>query len=328
MSEDVKEMREQEMAVPMAGGTMPKESDEERLTRLAGEINAIKEQTRATVRNATLEIGRRLIQAKAAVPHGSWAYWLKTSVDYSERTAQMLMSTYERFGNTQQKLFGTKMDQEVISQLNRSQMFALLSIKSEDECAEFMEEHRDDLAGMSKRELEKAIKERDEARANLETWRKSNEELSDTAQRVVAEKEKLKEKLRKMTAETKEAKGEMKRLQEEMNERAARIADLEKHLQEAQRADVEASAVVERMPEEAEREIKSLRAKIAALEEKQDRESVSLDFKRHFENMKGEFNAMNEALTSMESDQRERYRAAMKKMMDMMLQIVDCGAMA
>ena len=328
MSEDVKEMREQEMAVPMAGGIMPKESDEERLTRLAGEINAIKEQTRATVQNATLEIGRRLIQAKAAVPHGSWAYWLKTSVDYSERTAQMLMSTYERFGNTQQKLFGTKMDPEVISQLNRSQMFALLSIKSEDECAEFMEEHRDDLVDMSKRELEKAIKERDEARANLEKWRKSNEELGDTAQRVVAEKEKLKEKLRKMTAETKETKGEMERLQEEMDERAARIADLEKHLQEAQRADVEASAVVERMPEEAEREIKSLRAKIAELEEKQDRESVSLDFKRHFENMKGEFNAMNEALTSMEPDQRERYRAAMKKMMDMMLQIVDCGAMA
>lgn len=67
MSEDVKE----KMAVPVAGGTMPKESDEERLTRLAGEINAIKEQTRATVQNATLEIGRRLIQAKAAVPHGS-----------------------------------------------------------------------------------------------------------------------------------------------------------------------------------------------------------------------------------------------------------------
>ena len=131
-----------------------------------------------------------------------------------------------------------------------------------------------------------------------------------------------------MTAETKETKGEMERLQEEMDERAARISELEKHLQEAQRADVEASAVVERMPEEAEREIKSLRAKIAELEEKQGRESVSLDFKRHFENMKGEFNAMNEALTSMESDQRERYRAAMKKMMDMMLQIVDCGAMA
>ena len=70
MSEDVKEMREQKMAVPMAGGTMPKESDEERLTRLAGEINAIKEQTRATVQTAPLELGRRLIQAPAAEPHG------------------------------------------------------------------------------------------------------------------------------------------------------------------------------------------------------------------------------------------------------------------
>ena len=256
------------------------------------------------------------------MPHGSWAYWLKTSVDYSERTAQMLMSTYERFGNAQQKLFGTKMDPELVNQLNRSQMFALLSIKSEEECAEFMEEHKDDLADMSKRELEKAIKERDEARANLEKWRKSNEELGDTAQRVVAEKEKLKEKLRKMTAETKETKGEMKRLQEEMAERTARIADLEKHLQEAQHADVEVGAVVERMPEEAEQEIKNLRAKIAELEEQQGKEAISLDFKRHFENMKGEFNAMNEALDTMEPDQRKRYRAAMKKMMDMMLQIV------
>ena len=322
------EMQERDTAMTAAGGTMPKESDEERLTRLAGEINAIKEQTRATVQNATLEIGRRFIQAKAAVPHGSWAYWLKTSVDYSERTAQMLMSTYERFGNTQQKLFGAKMDPEVVNQLNRSQMFALLSIKSEEECAEFMEEHKDDLVDMSKRELEKAIKERDEARANLEKWRKSNEELGDTAQRVVAEKEKLKEKLRKMTAETKETKGEMKRLQEEMAERAARIADLEKHLQEAQHADVEAGAVVERMPEEAEKEIKSLRTKIAELEEKQDKETISLDFKRHFENMKGEFNAMADALAAMEPDRQARYRAAMKKMMDMMLQIVDCGAMA
>lgn len=316
------EMQEQGMAVPMAGGNMPEESDEERLTRLAGEINAIKEQTRATVQNATLEIGRRLIQAKAAVPHGCWAYWLKTSVDYSERTAQMLMSTYERFGNAQQKLFGTKMDPELVNQLNRSQMFALLSIKSEEECAEFMEEHKDDLVDMSKRELEKAIKERDEARACLEKWRKNSEELDDTAQRMVAKNEKLKEKLRKMTVKTEESEKKRESLREEALEREKRIAELEKRLQEAQQADIEASAVVERMPEEAEQEIKSLHAKIAELEEKQGAASAGLEFKRHFENMKGEFNAMNEALDTMEPDQRKRYRAAMKKMMDMMLQIV------
>ena len=316
------EMQERDTAMTAAGGTMPKESDEERLTRLAGEINAIKEQTRATVQNATLEIGRRLIQAKAAVPHGSWAYWLKTSVDYSERTAQMLMSTYERFGNAQQKLFGTKMDPELVNQLNRSQMFALLSIKSEDECAEFMEEHKDDLVDMSKRELEKAIKERDEARACLEKWRKNSEELDDTAQRMVAKNEKLKEKLRKMTVKTEESEKKRESLQEEALEREKRIVELEKRLQEAQQADVEASAVIEHMPEEAEKELQELRAKVAELEAKRGEASASLEFKRHFENMKGEFNAMNEALDAMAPDQRERYRAAMKKMMDMMLQIV------
>lgn len=316
------EMQERDTAMTAASGTMPKESDEERLTRLAGEINAIKEQTRATVQNATLEIGRRLIQAKAAVPHGGWAYWLKTSVDYSERTAQMLMSTYERFGDEQQKLFGPKMDRDLVNQLNRSQMFALLSIKSEDDCAEFMEEHKEDLADMSKRELEKAIRERDEARACIEEWRKNSEDLSNTAQRMAEKNEKLKEKLKKLTVKTERVEKNQDDLREMAKEREKRIAELEKRLQEAQQADIEASAVIEHMPEEAEKELQELRAKVAELEAKRGEASASLEFKRHFENMKGEFNAMNEALDDMAPDQRERYRAAMKKMMDMMLQIV------
>jgi hypothetical protein len=49
-------------------------------------------------------------------------------VDYSERTAQMLMSAYERFGTGQQKLFGKTADPELVAQLNRSQIFALMSI--------------------------------------------------------------------------------------------------------------------------------------------------------------------------------------------------------
>ena len=82
------------------------ETNEDKLARLSSEINTIKIQTQAVIQNATLEIGRRLIQAKAAVPHGCWGQWLKEKVDYSERTAQMLISTFERFGSGQQKLLG------------------------------------------------------------------------------------------------------------------------------------------------------------------------------------------------------------------------------
>ena len=114
------------------------ETDEQKLARLATEINTIKVQVQAVVQNATLEIGKRLTQAKAAVPHGMWGQWLKTAVDYSERTAQMLMTTYERFGGVEQKMFGPQVDTELVAQLSRSQMFALMSIKDEDACIEFM----------------------------------------------------------------------------------------------------------------------------------------------------------------------------------------------
>ena len=65
--------------------TTPQEAEETeaaKLTRLATEINVIKEQTRAAVKNATLEIGKRLVEAKAVVPHGGWGYWLQQNVDY------------------------------------------------------------------------------------------------------------------------------------------------------------------------------------------------------------------------------------------------------
>ena len=145
--------------MPVAAENQIAETNEEKLARLATEINTIKVQVQQVVQNGTLEIGRRLIQAKAAVPHGCWGQWLKEKVDYSERTAQMLIATYERFGNDQQKLFGKSADPELVAQLNRSQMFALMSIKNEDDCVAFMEEHKEELPDMSKRELEQAINE-------------------------------------------------------------------------------------------------------------------------------------------------------------------------
>ena len=124
--------------MPVAAENQVTETNEQKLARLATEINTIKVQVQQVVQNGTLEIGQRLIQAKAAVPHGCWGQWLKEKVDYSERTAQMLIATYERFGNGQQKLFGKSADPELVAQLNRSQMFALMSIKNEDDCVAFM----------------------------------------------------------------------------------------------------------------------------------------------------------------------------------------------
>ena len=145
----------------------PAETTDSMLTRLASEINAIKEQTRKTVYLAMMDIGQRLLQAKGAVGHGNWEKWLKDNVDYSPRTAQRLIASYERFGDGQQKLFGRSADPEQLAELNKTQIMTLMSIKDEEKCFEFMEEHKDEIKDMSKTELEAIAKELNDTVAEL-----------------------------------------------------------------------------------------------------------------------------------------------------------------
>lgn len=145
----------------------PAETTDSMLTRLASEINAIKEQTRKTVYLAMMDIGQRLLQAKGAVGHGNWEKWLRDNVDYSPRTAQRLIASYERFGDGQQKLFGRSADPEQLAELNKTQIMTLMSIKDEEKCFEFMEEHKGEIKDMSKTELEAIAKELNETVAEL-----------------------------------------------------------------------------------------------------------------------------------------------------------------
>lgn len=70
------------------------EANEARLLTLATEINAIKRTTQRMMMQAAIDIGKRLVEVKAAVGHGNWGKWLLKHVDYSERTAQNLIRLY------------------------------------------------------------------------------------------------------------------------------------------------------------------------------------------------------------------------------------------
>lgn len=167
----------------------PAETTDSMLTRLASEINAIKEQTRKTVYLAMMDIGQRLLQAKGAVGHGNWEKWLKDNVDYSPRTAQRLIASYERFGDGQQKLFGRSADPEQLAELNKTQIMTLMSIKDEEKCFEFMDEHKDEIKDMSKTELEGIVKKLNETTAELH---RTQDKLYDTNSKLRNTKDKLK----------------------------------------------------------------------------------------------------------------------------------------
>ncbi|MGM9580039.1 MAG: DUF3102 domain-containing protein [Anaerovibrio sp.] len=159
----------------------PAETTDSMLTRLASEINAIKEQTRKTVYLAMMDIGQRLLQAKGAVGHGNWEKWLKDNVDYSPRTAQRLIASYERFGDGQQKLFGRSADPEQLAELNKTQIMTLMSIKDEEKCFEFMDEHKEEIKDMSKTELEAIAKELNDTVAELNRAKRKLDASRSTA---------------------------------------------------------------------------------------------------------------------------------------------------
>ena len=349
-------MEDMEVMPVQAAGNAVAETNEEKLARLATEINTIKVQVQQVVQNGTLEIGQRLVQAKAAVPHGCWGQWLKEKVDYSERTAQMLIATYERFGNGQQKLFGKVADPELVAQLNRSQMFALMSIKNEDDCVAFMEEHKEELPDMSKRELEQAIKERDQAKKDLEAWRTQCDNLTDTANKATQRAEKLKAELAQLKADTAAGSDELDKLKAE-NETLQKSLELEKRnasdayhdTEEAQRQlceertkyEEQLKALKEARETTENEELKRLQVEIAVsagkikqleqqLEEAAKPQPVAAppektqeekDFARHFENCKAEFTQLIETMGTINENQ-DKYREATRKLLGIMSQLI------
>lgn len=126
---------------------------------IADEINDIKDKTRKLVLNNSIEIGRRLIEAKSLLEHGEWGEWLKKSVEYSQRTANNLMKIFEEYGSNQITFLSNNINSQALANLSYTQAVALLGIPSVER-EEFIKEN--DVEVMSTRELQKVIKERNE----------------------------------------------------------------------------------------------------------------------------------------------------------------------
>ena len=121
---------------------------------IAGEINYIKRQAQQTLLAASVEIGRKLNEAKALVPHGMWEEWLSENVDYSQSTANNLMRIATEYGDEQVSLFSGKSNSETFAALTYSQAVALFALPM-DQRQEFVEEH--DMETLSTRDLKEEI---------------------------------------------------------------------------------------------------------------------------------------------------------------------------
>lgn len=117
---------------------------------ITGEILELKQRGGEVI----LDIGRRLLEAKGMLPHGEWLPWLNERVEFSERTAQKFMRLAQKWSNP-----------SALADLGATKALMLLALP-EEEREEFVEDHN--VIDMSARQLEQAIKERDEARKAAE----------------------------------------------------------------------------------------------------------------------------------------------------------------
>lgn len=94
------------------------------LDQLTVEVKFYLKQTAQNI----IEVGKRLIQAKALLPHGEFGNWLKNNFGLSHNAANKFMKCAERFSNC-----------STSNILNQSQMFELLALPA-DETEAFIEE--------------------------------------------------------------------------------------------------------------------------------------------------------------------------------------------
>ena len=275
---------------------------EQTLSQLAAEINAIKEQVRETVYLSTCRIGEKLLLAKGAVGHGNWGQWLKDNVDYSERTAQNIITIYKNFNNKETKLFGTVPDAELLGKLNQSQLLALSSIKDEEKRTEFMNEHKEELPDMSKQELAKALAELKEVK---ETVTKKDAEVK-ALQRDLSRADKQHE-----------------AMAQEVEKYQNLFEDTKNQLEEAKKAPIETTAVtVEKMPEDKAKQLEMLQARVAELEAvKPERTPEEKQLIRHYENIRTEIEALLTQLSYMEGEKKYNYGAAIRNLMKGVLEM-------
>ena len=218
---------------------------------------------------AILDVGRGLIEAKGMLSHGEWLPWLEERVEFSERTAQRFIRLAQEWTNP-----------TALSDLGATKALAMLALPAEER-EEFAAEH--DVIDMSARQLEDAIRERNEAR-------KAAEEAAAAASVAEQARAKMAEDMRLLNAR-------LEGSREDREQAVQDVARLEQELAELKARPVEVAvetvvdqAAIDKARQEAvdEMQAKLDKAKEAAdkARDKQKQAEASVEIlKRSLENM-------------------------------------------
>lgn len=280
---------------------------------IAAEIRNIKEQTRKVVLYNSVEIGRKLTEAKELIGHGEWGNWLDSKVDYSKSTANNLMQIFKEYGADQMTLLDDNLKSQAFGSLSYSQAIILLGVPAESR-EEFVKDNN--VEDMSTRELKRTIQELEKE--------KSEKELAIKAKNKALEEVKTLEESNKILEETFNAGAEEKdRLDNEIRNLEEKIKEINERpievLVNNREVDEEVQAKINKLKmekEEAERKLKNI----------EDKKNGSvIKFEIYFKQIVEDYQKLLEELENMRvADDVEyiKYSKATRKFLNSMLERV------
>ena len=196
------------------------------IEQIEGEIIVLRDQ----VARNSIEIGKKLIEARNMVPKGGWQAWVENNIQFSYRTAARLMQLAEKFS-----------DVPALAGVEATKVYALMALP-DDQVEDFVAEH--DLSAMTSREVQEAVKAQKAAEARANQLEMALEEAE---------------------AKAKEAAEESKK---DVHEALLAKSEALKKLKEAERKLKDAEASGDEAVEAAQKQVAEAEEKVRRLEEK------------------------------------------------------------
>lgn len=190
--------------------------EERTLGMISMEIRTLQQQAQQVVLGYAIEIGRRLTEAKSMVSHGEWGNWLKEEVSYSKSTANNFMRIFDAYGASQLSMFGPEANSQTLGNLPYTKALMLLAVP-EEERESFAEANN--VQDLSTRELDKLIKERDDANRRAE---EAEERAAEAAERLEVAETTQEATLARLAEEKKQAEEAVESLKKQAEEAVKR----------------------------------------------------------------------------------------------------------
>lgn len=265
---------------------------------IATEINSIKEQTMRIVISNSIEIGRRLCEAKELVEHGEWGKWLEEKVNYSKSTANNLMNIFKEYGSDQLNLLGDNVKNKTYEKLTYSQAVQLLGIPSEER-EDFIK--KNEIENMTSRELKKAIQDLRKANEEKALAEKKMKELENKSKEEIEKIKKKEEEAREKSLELdkmlKEAKEQLEKeteSEQELNRLNDMLAEKEAKIKELEERPIEVTYSETKQEEELKEKIQALEEEKALLQKRIDTKKEKPEESEAFKRFKTIWEFINE----------------------------------